>query len=116
MRTRIEVERQTVTSAPYETVMGSRWSRVYQTRLRTRLVTGLMDQRPDGVHLSYDTMESLLAPYGCAEALEVARSLDEKVMALLTQGRRPTWAGQLHGKIALVTWWRTRTQRDVPRH
>jgi hypothetical protein len=32
-------------------------------------VTILIDERPDGVHLSYDRMGSLLAPYGNAEAL-----------------------------------------------
>ena len=47
-------------------------------------VTVLVDQRPDGVYLSYDLMASLLAPYGNAEALAVARQLDDKVMALLT--------------------------------
>ena len=47
-------------------------------------VTVLIDQRPDGVNLSYDLMASLLAPYGNAQALAVARQLDEKVMALLT--------------------------------
>lgn len=47
-------------------------------------VTVLIDQRPDGVYLSYDLMVSLLAPYGNAEALAVARQLDDKVVALLT--------------------------------
>lgn len=47
-------------------------------------VTILIDERPDGVHLSYDRMASQLAPYGSAEALEVARALDEKVERLLT--------------------------------
>ena len=46
-------------------------------------VTILIDQRPDGVHLSYDRMASFLEPYGNAEALEVARDLDAKVEALL---------------------------------
>jgi hypothetical protein len=36
------------------------------------------------VHLSYDRMASLLAPYGSALALEVARGLDEKIEHLLT--------------------------------
>ena len=35
-------------------------------------VTVLVDERPDGVHLSYDTMVSFLAPYKNAEALAVA--------------------------------------------
>jgi uncharacterized protein (DUF302 family) len=47
-------------------------------------VTVLIDQRPDGVHLSYDLMASLLAPYGNADASAVARQLDDKVVALLT--------------------------------
>ena len=47
-------------------------------------VTVLIDERADGVHLSYDKMASLLAPYGSAEALKVAQALDSKVEALLT--------------------------------
>jgi uncharacterized protein (DUF302 family) len=47
-------------------------------------VTILIDERPEGVHLSYDTMASLLAPYKNSEALKVAQDLDEKVKALLT--------------------------------
>jgi uncharacterized protein (DUF302 family) len=47
-------------------------------------VTILIDERPDGVHLSYDRMASFLAPYGNAEALRVARDLDSKVESLLT--------------------------------
>ena len=43
----------------------------------------LTDERPDGVHLSYDRMASLLAPYGSAEALAVARDLDSKIENLL---------------------------------
>jgi len=46
-------------------------------------VTILIDERPDGVHLSYDRMESFLAPYEDAEALGVAKDLDAKVEALL---------------------------------
>src|SRR6202040_3507085 len=42
-------------------------------------VTVLLDERPDGVHLTYDKMASLLAPYGNEEALAVARDLDSKV-------------------------------------
>ena len=44
----------------------------------------LVDERPDGVHLSYDRMASFLRPYGNAEALKVAKELDAKVEALLT--------------------------------
>jgi uncharacterized protein (DUF302 family) len=47
-------------------------------------VTILIDERADGVHLSYDRMASYLAPYGSPEALKVARDLDSKVEALLT--------------------------------
>jgi uncharacterized protein (DUF302 family) len=46
-------------------------------------VTVLVDERTDGVHLSYDRMASLLAPYGNSDALEVARNLDKKVEDLL---------------------------------
>ncbi len=46
-------------------------------------VTVLVDERTDGVHLSYDRMASLLAPYENASALEVARNLDTKVEDLL---------------------------------
>jgi uncharacterized protein (DUF302 family) len=46
-------------------------------------VTILIDERPDGVHLSYDRMASLLAPYENPAALKVARDLDAKVEALL---------------------------------
>jgi len=46
-------------------------------------VTVLIDQRPDGVHLTYDEMADLLAPYENAEALEIARDLDAKVKRLL---------------------------------
>src|SRR6201993_1181029 len=46
-------------------------------------VTVLVDERTDGVHLSYDRMASLLAPYGNRDALDVARNLDSKVEDLL---------------------------------
>jgi uncharacterized protein (DUF302 family) len=46
-------------------------------------VTILIDERLDGVHLSYDRMASFLALYENAEALKVARDLDAKVEALL---------------------------------
>lgn len=48
-------------------------------------VTLLIDERPDGVHLSYDEMASLLAPYGNAEALHVARDLDLKIAKLVAE-------------------------------
>ena len=46
-------------------------------------VTILIDERADGVHLSYDSMVSLIAPYGSESALLVARDLDAKVERLL---------------------------------
>src|SRR5882762_598105 len=46
-------------------------------------VTILIDERSEGVHLSYDRMTSFLAPYQNAAALNVARELDAKVEALL---------------------------------
>jgi uncharacterized protein (DUF302 family) len=48
-------------------------------------VTVLVDERADGVHISYDGMASLLAPYGNPDALKVARDLDAKVEYLLQQ-------------------------------
>lgn len=48
-------------------------------------VTILVDERPDGVHLTYDTMASLLAAYGNSDALTVARDLDAKVERLLRE-------------------------------
>lgn len=47
-------------------------------------VTILVDERTDGVRLSYDTMASFLESYGNAEAMQVARELDAKIEALLT--------------------------------
>jgi uncharacterized protein (DUF302 family) len=49
-------------------------------------VTILVDERSDGVHLTYDRMVSLLAPYGNTEALKVARDLDLKVEKLMNEG------------------------------
>jgi len=46
-------------------------------------ITVLVDERADGVHLSYDRMASFLASYGNEEALAVARDLDSKVENLL---------------------------------
>jgi uncharacterized protein (DUF302 family) len=48
-------------------------------------VTILVDERADGVHLTYDKMASFLAPYGSAAAMKVAQDLDAKVEALLTR-------------------------------
>ncbi len=47
-------------------------------------VTILVDERPDGVHLSYDRMASFLASYRSPEALKVAQDLDSKAEAMLT--------------------------------
>ncbi len=47
-------------------------------------VTILVDERPDGVPLSYDTMASFFAPYGSSEAQKVVQDLDSKVETLLT--------------------------------
>ena len=46
-------------------------------------VTILVDERADGVYLSYDSIASLIAPYGSQEALVVARDLDAKIERLL---------------------------------
>jgi uncharacterized protein (DUF302 family) len=47
-------------------------------------VTILIDERADGVHLSYDRMASYLASYDNLAALQTARALDAKVEALLS--------------------------------
>jgi uncharacterized protein (DUF302 family) len=47
-------------------------------------VTILVDERSDGVHLSYDKMASFLSPYGSPEALKAAKDLDTKIETLLT--------------------------------
>jgi uncharacterized protein (DUF302 family) len=46
-------------------------------------VTILADERADGVHLSYDSIATLIAPYGSETALLAARGLDSKIEALL---------------------------------
>jgi len=46
-------------------------------------VTILIEERPDGVHISYDRMASYLAPYGNSDALRVARDLDAKIEKIL---------------------------------
>ena len=46
-------------------------------------ITVLIDERSDFVHISYDRMASLLAPYGNQDALEVAKDLDAEVEDLL---------------------------------
>lgn len=51
-------------------------------------VTILVHQRADGVYLTYDLMESLLAPYNEPSALAIARELDVKVTRLLEQAAK----------------------------
>jgi hypothetical protein len=46
-------------------------------------VTLLIDERDSGVHLAYDQMASVLAPYGDSHALQVAEDLDRKVDELM---------------------------------
>ena len=48
-------------------------------------VTVLVDDRADGVHLSYDRMASFLAAYGNRDALQVAEDLDNKIETLLRE-------------------------------
>src|ERR1700723_2307100 len=48
-------------------------------------VTVLVDERADGVHLSYDRVASVLALYGNHDALQVAQYLDKKIEDLLRQ-------------------------------
>jgi hypothetical protein len=51
-------------------------------------VTILVDERADGVHLSYDSMASLIALDGSEAALAVARDLDAKIERLLEAAAR----------------------------
>jgi hypothetical protein len=44
-----------------------------QMPLRNAPITTLIDERADGVHLSYDRTASVPAPFGSAEALKVRR-------------------------------------------
>src|SRR5580658_6160083 len=46
-------------------------------------VTVLVDERGDGVHLSYDRMVSFLSPYANQDALTIAHDLDHKIVKLL---------------------------------
>src|SRR5712692_5862136 len=46
-------------------------------------VTILIDERSAVAHLSYDTMGSILAPYGSSIAPNITENLDEKIKALL---------------------------------
>jgi uncharacterized protein (DUF302 family) len=47
-------------------------------------VTILVVEETNFVRIAYDTPASLLAPYGNAEASQVARDLDEKIKRLIT--------------------------------
>lgn len=51
-------------------------------------ITLLVDERDDGVHLSYDSMVSYLAPYGSRSALQVAADLDAKIESLIETAAR----------------------------
>jgi uncharacterized protein (DUF302 family) len=48
-------------------------------------VTILIDERRDGVHLSYDLMADFLAPYDNEETMRIAQDLDAKVEKLLRE-------------------------------
>ena len=60
-------------------------------------ITILVDERADGVHLSYDSMASLIAPYGSQAALVVARNLDAKIENLLKTAAGDRQRMQKHG-------------------
>lgn len=47
-------------------------------------VTILVDERPDGTHVSYDEMSSFLAPYKSEKASLMALDLDTKIESLIT--------------------------------
>lgn len=64
-------------------VIMSRMARTVPDAAAYAPVTILVHEREDGVYLSYDLMESLLASYGSSAALEVARDLDIKIEQLL---------------------------------
>jgi uncharacterized protein (DUF302 family) len=51
-------------------------------------ITILVDERADGVHLSYDAMVSLVAPYDSESAVAVASDLDAQVLRLLEDAAR----------------------------
>jgi hypothetical protein len=52
-------------------------------------VSILVDERPDGMHLSYERMMSFLGPYGDQKALQVAAVLDTKIEALMVSASAP---------------------------
>lgn len=51
-------------------------------------ITILIEERPDSVRISYDTMTSCLAPYGNSDALKVARDLDAKIQRIMTEAAK----------------------------
>ena len=51
-------------------------------------VTILVDERADGVHLSYDSMAGFLEPYGSPDASKIARDLDSRIESLLEAAAR----------------------------
>jgi uncharacterized protein (DUF302 family) len=51
-------------------------------------VSILVDERPDGVHISYDSLASLLASYGSERAITLAEELDKTVEILMTTAAR----------------------------
>ena len=62
----------------------SKWQGTFPNAGSYAPVTVLVDERSEGVHISYDRIASLLAPYRNSEALAVARDLDKKVETLLS--------------------------------
>lgn len=81
-------------------------------------VTVLIDERPDGVHLSYDRMASFLKAYGNAEALKVAKDLDEKVEALVASAglislRSVLTQGSSHDLLCSTERWRSKFRSNV---
>jgi len=83
-------------------------------------VTVLVDERSDGVHLSYDRMASLLAPYGNMDAIAVARDLDSKIENLLlldfceTNQRETTGNKEKAAEAEPTTTWGMRVGHEKP--
>lgn len=57
-------------------------------------VTVLVDERPDGVHLSYDRMASFLAPYGNPDARSHEISTRKWKAFCLRRRREPSFCGR----------------------
>jgi len=71
-------------------------------------LTILVDERDDGVHLSYDSMASLLTPYQSEPALVVARDLDLKFERLLesaagTEGKKMPTVNVQMKRVSVVS-------------